>query len=62
MLFLDFEKSKNSEEGEIFDFSLYDEGQTRYSDNFGPKTGHLGCFGLILMYFVYKNQEKVNRG
>lgn len=61
LLSLEFEKSKHDEEQEIFDFSVYEEGQTKYSDNFGSKPGQLGCFGLILMYFVHKNQEKARK-
>ena len=60
-LFLDFEKSKNNEEAVVFDFSVYEEGQTKYSDNFDAKPGQLGCFGLILMYFVHKNHEKARK-
>ena len=41
---------------ENYDFSIYEEGDTKFK---GDK--HFGCFGLILMYFVHKNQEKKRR-
>ena len=47
---------------ENYDFSIYEEGETKYRA--APKLGanqHLGCFGLIFMYFVHKNQEKARK-
>ena len=55
----DCEKSKADDD--VYDFSIYEEGETKYSDHFGPKPGHLGCFGLILMYFVNKKQEQIRK-
>ena len=47
---------------EHYDFSIYEEGETKFqaSSGFGGKQ-HFGCFGPILMYFVHKNQEKARR-
>ena len=44
-----------------YDFSVYEEGDTKYQPT--PVLGgkHFGCFGLILMYFVHKNNEKTRR-
>ena len=46
---------------ENYDFSIYEEGDTKFKST--PVLGgkHLGCFGLILMYVVHKNQEKARR-
>ena len=59
------------------DFSFYEEGETKYKDNFGP-AGDIGCFGMIVnihnvrrirmmtkgmivMFFVNKKVEKINK-
>ena len=57
------ETGHNDNEKEMdgaFDFSVYEEGETKFktTSNFG---GNFGCFGLILMYFVHKNQEKTRK-
>ena len=44
-----------------YDFSVYEEGETKFKPS--PVMGgkDLGCFGPILMYFVHKNNEKTRR-
>ena len=56
------EKEPSAEIFEKYDFSIYEEGETKFkaASNFGGKQ-HFGCFGLILMYFVHKNQEKTRK-
>ena len=50
----------SKEIGDNYDFSVYEEGETKFKPTkLGDK--HFGCFGLILMYFVHKNQEKTRR-
>ena len=44
-----------------FDYSIYDEGETKYKENFGPGGGDVGCFGMIVMFFVSKKVEKINK-
>ena len=41
---------------DTYDFSIYEEGDTKFK-----RDKHFGCFGLIFMYFVHKNQEKNRR-
>ena len=43
------------------DFSLYDEGETKYKENIAPGGGDVGCFGMIVMFFVNKKVEKINK-
>ena len=42
---------------QLYDFSIYEEGDTKYSSNFrnAPK---MGCFGFIVMYMVNRNQRR----
>ena len=46
---------------ENYDFSIYEDEDTKFKST--PVLGdkHFGCFGLILMYLVHKNQEKTRR-
>ena len=56
------EETQSPEEiRENYDFSLYEEGETKFKPT--PVLGgkHFGCFGMILMYFVQKNNEKTQR-
>ena len=58
----DSESSIPREIVENYDFSIYEEGETKYRP--APKLGgnqHMGCFGIIFMYFVHKNQEKARK-
>ena len=45
------------EKEQLYDFSIYEEGDTKYSSNFrnAPK---MGCFGFIVMYMVNRNQRR----
>jgi len=52
------------EKEQIYDFSIYEEGHTKYSSNFGappPGPGQLGCFGFIVMYMVNRNHSRARQ-
>ena len=55
----DTESAKDN--GGDYDFSVYEEGETKFKPSRVMGGKHLGCFEPILMYFVHKNNEKTRR-
>ena len=54
------ELKKSLSEDNIFDYSIYDSGETKYAKTFGPQQS-LGCFSMVVMYFVNRKQEQVRK-